>query len=664
MIPYFGPTTLILIWTLLVISCLAVVSCIGNPSAVLDRRQISSPPERDENGYALSSFIGVTLVILGAKFTLIHYYGSDLPFWDQWDTEPQLLYIPYDQGKLLWSTLFASHNEHRVFFSRLWALSLYAINQQWDAYLQTVANAFLHTFFGLWLVWILWKLNDKRDLWIIMGVFVLILAVPFSWENTLFGFQSSFYFLLGFSSLAILLIPQSRPFSFAWMIGIFFAVLSLFTMGAGFFAVLVSLALMIIQIYRERQMTWRDGITVVFCLFILLAGILLMHVPEGHAGLRPKTFPAFMTALGRNLSWPWVDVPVLFPLLWSPFVILSYRICIGNRGELPRYPYFVMGLGLWTLLQCIAMAYSRGFEGSGPASRYMDSLSLIPVVNILAAHYLYSHSSVGLKRRKGFIIACSFWYAFSVIGFLNLMINESIGGFSGMGSSLAKQSETIRRYLASGDDNVILKAGYMEIPYPDAQRLTSLLLDDAIRKILPVSVRKPLAIIPSVNLQNDFVENGFFSTLPVIKDRKVWGSFGSSKGDLTTGYFRSEKMIPPRLPYLRFQVSGYLDNSRLKLELYSMDDRLITAVVPNRLPKESWRTVDVKSPQVPFYVKATDQARNRGGWFAFSEPAEIGFLSRLSEPIRSAGRALLVVGLTFVLIMLIYVHLQKQAESS
>ena len=184
MIPYFGPTTLILIWTLLVVAYMAVASCIGESSGAFDRQPINDPPERDKTGYALSLFIGAALIILGAKFTLIHYYGSDLPFWDQWDTEPQLLYIPYDQGKLLWSTLFSSHNEHRLFFSRLWALGLYAINQQWDAHLQTVANAFLHTFFGLWLVWILWKLNEKKDLWIMLGVMVLILAVPFSWENT------------------------------------------------------------------------------------------------------------------------------------------------------------------------------------------------------------------------------------------------------------------------------------------------------------------------------------------------------------------------------------------------------------------------------------------------------------------------------------------------
>lgn len=49
---------------------------------------------------------------------------------------------------------------------------------------------------------------------------------------------------------------------------------------------------------------------------------------------------------------------------------------------------------------------------------------------------------------------------------MNLLINGSIEGFSNAGSFLAKQTETVSHYLASEDDNVILKAKHMEIPYP------------------------------------------------------------------------------------------------------------------------------------------------------------------------------------------------------
>jgi hypothetical protein len=93
-----------------------------------------------------------------------------------------------------------------------------------------------------------------------------------------------------------------------------------------------------------------------------------------------------------------------------------------------------------------------------------------------------------------------------------------------------------------------------------------------------------------------------------------------------------------------------------------MDHQLIGAVVPTSLPKESWKSVDIKSPRVPFYIKATDQTKDHRGWFAFSEPTEIGLFSIISESIPSAGRALLVIGLAFVLAIIIYAHLQKKVE--
>jgi hypothetical protein len=94
MIPYFSPVALILIWMLLILSYMAVASCIGKSLDSFNRQQASNPPERCENGYAFPLFIGASLIILGSKLALIHYYGSDLPYWDQWDAEPQLLEKP------------------------------------------------------------------------------------------------------------------------------------------------------------------------------------------------------------------------------------------------------------------------------------------------------------------------------------------------------------------------------------------------------------------------------------------------------------------------------------------------------------------------------------------------------------------------------------------
>ena len=47
------------------------------------------------------------------------------------------------------------------------------------------------------------------------------------------------------------------------------------------------------------------------------------------------------------------------------------------------------------------------------------------------------------------------------------------------------QERRVRAYLTSGDPKVLFEAAPMEIPYPDAARLRSLLDDPTIRSFLP-----------------------------------------------------------------------------------------------------------------------------------------------------------------------------------
>ena len=61
------------------------------------------------------------VAILGGKFLLIERYGSEVPYWDQWDAEGDNLIRPYLEGRLAVAQFFAAHNEHRILFTRLQA---------------------------------------------------------------------------------------------------------------------------------------------------------------------------------------------------------------------------------------------------------------------------------------------------------------------------------------------------------------------------------------------------------------------------------------------------------------------------------------------------------------------------------------------------------------
>ena len=69
-----------------------------------------------------------------------------VPFWDQWDAEAGAVLIPFNECGLSWRAMFTPHNEHRVFFTRLYALDVVLANGQWDPRVQQVCNAAMHSF--------------------------------------------------------------------------------------------------------------------------------------------------------------------------------------------------------------------------------------------------------------------------------------------------------------------------------------------------------------------------------------------------------------------------------------------------------------------------------------------------------------------------------------
>src|SRR5215471_8184894 len=86
--------------------------------------------------HAVLLAVALGLLIIGARWYLIGTYGTDVPWMDQWDAEGQGLYLPSHAGTLSLHDLFAPHNEHRIFFTRVVALGLLWINGQWDPRLQ------------------------------------------------------------------------------------------------------------------------------------------------------------------------------------------------------------------------------------------------------------------------------------------------------------------------------------------------------------------------------------------------------------------------------------------------------------------------------------------------------------------------------------------------
>src|SRR5579864_4552316 len=155
-------------------------------------RQISS--KRDN---LISFWIIVPLscafVVIGAKCWLVAHYGNPTPFWDEWDAEGASLFPKYLGGTLTFTDLIAPHNEHRILFTRLWALLLLVLQGYWDPIAQMMANTLILGSMVAVLVAAFRRILSPAYWTIFSFVTTLIFALPWTWGNSLWGFSSQWY---------------------------------------------------------------------------------------------------------------------------------------------------------------------------------------------------------------------------------------------------------------------------------------------------------------------------------------------------------------------------------------------------------------------------------------------------------------------------------------
>lgn len=198
-------------------------------------------------------YLALFLVVVGARLWLVSLYGSPVPIMDQWDGEGATLFKPWIEGTLRISDLFQPHNEHRIVLSRLLALALLALNGQWDAQLEMAVNALLCGAIAVLVALALVKLFGHNLRTLIVLLVGLWSALPYGHENTLWAFESSFFFLLFFSLLAIWGLALHPLFSWPWWTGVAGLGLACLSMASGFFAALVLLGLGALRLIKRGE---------------------------------------------------------------------------------------------------------------------------------------------------------------------------------------------------------------------------------------------------------------------------------------------------------------------------------------------------------------------------------------------------------------------------
>jgi len=381
---------------------------------------------------------------------------------------------------------------------------------------------------------------------------------------------------------------------------------------------------------------------------ISFLGLLLKPVVERDDVLQAQSIMEFFQALARGLAWPNHHTPILCLVNWLPFAVFVVAYLRGVTGD-GKAERFSVGLGCWLLLLIAAIAFFRGgdhFEYR--ITKYMTFLGPGLLVNFLSMFII--HSSGVMKQIK-FIIprhAFAIWLLMNGIGLGLLTVHNLHRDLPSRKWSYDAQVANVAAFVATGSMKHLNNKPRLSIPYPDATWLAKCLSDPTIRNILPVSVRKPLRIVPTMNTTEVFREDGYDPATPELLWQRVWGSYEASR--IGTGEFRALISKRAGLPYLRFEIAGHLGQEDLSLIIRDTQAGTTRAIVPSRPKGASWKPVHVRAPGAQYLLVATDN--HAAKWFAFSEPKEMGAFSVYAAVLTEYGPFMFLTGLAILVLAL------------
>ncbi|MFT3870268.1 MAG: hypothetical protein QM715_17610 [Nibricoccus sp.] len=566
--------------------------------------------------------------LVGTKFTLIADYGTDLPFADQWDGEARDIYVPWLENRLSPADFFTAHNEHRIVFTRALSLDLLALNDQWDARLQTVVNALFHAALVAAFVAFLARWLSSIPLILFAVGTAALLSLPIYAENTLAAFQSQFYFILLFSGWNIAGATLCRPGSLGWYLGHLAGAAGLFAMASGFTSSLVVMLITVMRLFVDRRkpsaLEWAG---LGWCALVVVAGFFLRASVPIHETLRAHSWENFFQSLLALASWPTRVTKTNFRLALSaglflaPVFIVTLRWWVGKMTD--RLATLIVGISVWWSVQIVLLAYARGGEQNGLSPRYFDTLSVLLLAGLLSWLWIFS---VSKQLNKFVLIVCAF---LSVLWFATLRRELSVATkvfyvshLQALGSLNANREATIQNYVSGKTVSLSTAQPWTELPHYLPERLEKVLSSPRLVEILPASVRKKIALVPDPSRTTGF---DFANKIPTQTNTDTLWSI-SSKPNLPACTFVSLP-LQSQYPYLRFELplSSGLKNGELFIETSEGQKLPITnhAFESNGRRRIAW----IKNPGKPFRVIAhCDQDRT----VTFSNPAEWARLSLLA----------------------------------
>jgi len=450
------------------------------------------------SGCRLAAIGGCLLIVIGVKILLIARLGSPTPFWDQW-AEATAVYLPYLSNTLTFDHLLAFHNEHRLLLTRATALALLVLDGTWDPILQMLVGAVVHAATIAILLVALGCVLELKQLMLFLTFAVLLVAVPFGWDNTLSGFQIQFCFLLLLGVLSLLLLSRAQAWSPCWLLGTLLAVIGYFSVASGSLILPAAIALALVQIALGQRRSFGEfsGVALHAAIAVIVIHDLLAYAPRTPVD---ASILQVFSSLMITASWPvaarsWPVILQIIPaaLLWGPILLFAARM-LRERPRNGDRRWFYMALAIWVALQVIALSLAR--PGGTIQSRYADIFVIGVILNFAALLFLMPARSE-TKPRGLFSCLAPIWIFAVMLGAGQKAVANVIDDVSFRFASGQRQTENVRNFLATNDFDSLNNKPTFDIPFPNAEMLRDLLSNPSLRAILPgeltgLELRRPV----------------------------------------------------------------------------------------------------------------------------------------------------------------------------
>ena len=429
---------------------------------------------------------GIVLCAIGAKLALIHRYGTDQPYLDQWAAEGMYLL----RGPLYYNVDFPQmislHAEHRPGLTRLWVRGLiFANGGQWDCFVELVANLLIYAAF-LAVAWHrLARLAAGRWPGVLAVLMAGLFALPCAYENFLWGFQSCFLFMLLAGLLHVTGTLQAARPAAGWWLAHLAGLAGLFSIAAGPMSAAALLGVAGWELVRGRRDAW---VWATLSANALLFGLGVWLVPAGlgAAGSWSTHFGQVVTGMLQLLSWP-QSGPWWCLFLQAPGVFLLGAVWRNQDPSGAGADRVIGATGLWVAAIACSMAFGRALNSSNIGVRYYDVLLVGLFINLLALFRLGPRLAGGRRLLwAGLGVA---WLLVVATGLGRRNQPGDLGPLLQSQYELAiTQRELVRDFLRTSDPARLQEFARTSHRFPHFQITVDFLRDPKVPPLLPPSL--------------------------------------------------------------------------------------------------------------------------------------------------------------------------------